>query len=125
MRQKRLRHPGHAEEVHVKMLFDESRVGQVIILCDSRIVDQEIELPDLRGCALDVVDAGNVEREMRNARIAMLDHGPHASIDALGSPWKRLVEKRLANTPVGTGDQDGFVRNVHALVTLPEPENHR
>src|SRR5262249_46348597 len=114
-----LRHSEHAEEVDLKVLFDDTQIAQVVVDGDAGVVDEDVEGVDRFDRPLDLRRIGYVEREGRDAVIGESGWTAASGKHLLRSSSKGLGEEGAADAAVCPSDQDCLVRNVDPVVVTP------
>src|ERR1700689_5449842 len=110
-----------SEEVDGQVLLDGVKTAQIVVESDAGIVDEDVKGVDLVGRHLDLLNAGHIERQWGYPFIGDRECAACSRIDPLRSAPKRLIDERPADSPVGAGDQDCLLCNVHTVLLLGLP----
>ena len=113
-----MRHLERSDQVHGHVLFDDVEAAQVVVDGDAGVVDEDIERLDLRDRGLNLRRVRHVQSHGGHAFIDMVQRAASAGVDSARSSCERLVDKRPPNAPVGSGDQDCLLFEVHGLLPL-------
>src|SRR5580658_1895392 len=105
-----------SEEVDGEVLLDGLKTAQIVVESDARVVNENVEGVDLAGRPLDLLNAGDIERQRGYAFIGESECAACSCIDPLRSSPERLIDERPADTAVGARDQNCLVFDVHTVL---------
>jgi hypothetical protein len=85
------------------------------------VVDEHVELIDLRRRLADLPRIGDVEEQRRDPRIVVGQRSPRCGVHASGTAPQRLVDERGPEAAVGAGDQNRPACELRAAVHRVPP----
>jgi len=117
-RKKCLGHVVGAVEVDGKVPLECGTIAQVVEQEHAGVVDEDVQRLDLACGFPDLLRAGDVQDQRRDARAEMLQRPARAGVHPRRAPGERLLDQRPADAAAGTGHQDCLACDCHVCSSV-------